>query len=154
MFLMWSEYESPLFPFFNSIFRSPLYFEQNWADTRAVPTTLSDALRLPLEVSDGRVALVVVLAIAFALLLVFRSRRPRRSGGSSDPGKPIWNETRATSFLAVFFVVSLFVIVWIQWVTAVQSAANELAVGGESYEPPAERVATSVRAESPAGAPA
>lgn len=53
----------------------------------------------------------------------------------------------------VFFVVSLFVIVWIQWVTGVQSAANELAVGGEHYEPPAERVATSVPAESPAGAP-
>ena len=40
----------------------------------------------------------------------------------------------------VILVVSVFVMVWVQWVTAVQSGANELAVGGESYEAPAERV--------------
>ena len=38
----------------------------------------------------------------------------------------------------VFFLVSIFVIVWTQWVAGVQGASNELAIGGESYEPPEE----------------
>lgn len=39
----------------------------------------------------------------------------------------------------VFFIVSAWVIVWVQWVASVQSAVNELAIGGEGYEPPEEK---------------
>jgi hypothetical protein len=49
----------------------------------------------------------------------------------------------------VFFLVSIFVIVWTQWVAAVQGACNELAVGGEGYEPPEEHT-FAVQAAAPA----
>ncbi|MFO7591946.1 MAG: hypothetical protein R6X23_13820, partial [Acidimicrobiia bacterium] len=54
----------------------------------------------------------------------------------------------------VFFVVCVFVIVWVQWVVGVQSAVNELAVGGEGFEAPAERVPTGTETGTPAGAQA
>jgi hypothetical protein len=38
----------------------------------------------------------------------------------------------------VFFIAAITVIVWVQWVAAVQGAANELAIGGEGFEPPEE----------------
>jgi branched-subunit amino acid ABC-type transport system permease component len=40
----------------------------------------------------------------------------------------------------VAFVVAVFVIVWTQWIAAVQGACNELAIGGEGFEPPEESV--------------
>ena len=39
----------------------------------------------------------------------------------------------------VFFIVSLWVIAWISWVAGVQGACNELAIGGENFQPPEER---------------
>ncbi|HEY8215817.1 MAG TPA: hypothetical protein VIH82_01695, partial [Acidimicrobiia bacterium] len=45
----------------------------------------------------------------------------------------------------VFFVAAITVIIWVQWVASVQGAANELAIGGEGFEPPEE---TGVRAMS------
>jgi ABC-type branched-subunit amino acid transport system permease subunit len=40
----------------------------------------------------------------------------------------------------VAFLTVVFVIVWTQWVAAVQGACNELAIGGEGFEPPEESV--------------
>jgi branched-chain amino acid transport system permease protein len=38
----------------------------------------------------------------------------------------------------VFVVAAITVIVWVQWVAAVQGACNEIAIGGEGFEPPPE----------------
>jgi hypothetical protein len=54
----------------------------------------------------------------------------------------------------VFFIVSAWVIVWVQWVAGVQSAVNELAIGGEGYEPPEERAFVPTRDVAPVNAPA
>jgi hypothetical protein len=53
----------------------------------------------------------------------------------------------------VFFLVSVFVIVWTQWAAGVQGACNELAVGGEAYEPP-EEATFAMRQDVPLAAPA
>ncbi len=93
-------------------------------------------LTSPITWHDGRAPLGFVLMGAY---LFFRTGVEPGVGGSSpiDHGFP-------PAGWPVFFVVCLFVIAWIQWVTGVQSAANELAVGGEGegYEAPAERVPT------------
>jgi ABC-type branched-subunit amino acid transport system permease subunit len=39
----------------------------------------------------------------------------------------------------IFFLVSVWVIVWVQWVAGVQAAVNELAIGGEGFQPPEEK---------------
>jgi branched-subunit amino acid ABC-type transport system permease component len=57
----------------------------------------------------------------------------------------------------VFFVAAITVIVWVQWIAGVQGACNEVAIGGEGFEPPEEtRVVTptpdvAVAAAAPAG---
>jgi hypothetical protein len=53
----------------------------------------------------------------------------------------------------VFFIVTAWVIVWVQWVAGVQGAVNELAIGGEDYVPPEERAFVAAR-HVPVPAPA
>lgn len=106
---LWSRYESPLFPFYNAIFKSPFFHPVNFADVRFLPESLIDALTYPFAFfldtefirfshgfRDMRYAVVyVILALALVVLLV----RLRRGSERAIPA-------RATNFLIVFFVVS------------------------------------------------
>jgi hypothetical protein len=69
--------------------------------------------------------------IAGALLFQRTTLTGATDGSIFDQGSP-------PAGWPVFFLVSIFVIVWTQWVATVQGACNELAIGGESYEPPEE----------------
>jgi len=54
----------------------------------------------------------------------------------------------------VAFLAAVFVIVWTQWIAAVQGACNELAIGGEGFEPPEERALPEYVAEPLVSTPA
>jgi branched-chain amino acid transport system permease protein len=54
----------------------------------------------------------------------------------------------------VCFICAIFTIVWTQWFGVVQGACNELAIGGESYEPPPEQTNVLRRVEPLVPAPA
>jgi len=100
-------------------------------------------LTSPITWHDGRAPLGFVLLGAY--LFARKSVSPGIAGASPiDHGFPPvgW---------PVFFVVCLFVIVWVQWVTGVQSAVNELMVGGEDFEPPSGRVPTEPKPDATMG---
>ncbi|MEX2255355.1 MAG: ABC transporter permease [Acidimicrobiia bacterium] len=103
----------------------------------------------PITWRDGRAPLGFLVAGA---LLLQRTTLTGSTEGS------IFGQGNAPVGWPVFFLVSIFVIVWTQWVATVQGACNELAVGGEGYEPPEEHTfavqAAAPAASSPAVAPA
>jgi branched-subunit amino acid ABC-type transport system permease component len=105
-----------------------------------------DWLGSPITWREGRVAFGFLLA--GALLFQRTTLTGETQGSIFDQGLP-------PAGWPVFFLVSIFVIVWTQWVAAVQGACNELAVGGESYEPPEEHTFAArpdVQAVAPAAA--
>lgn len=106
---LWQRFESPLFPFYNRVFGSPLYVEHNFADLRFLPRSWGEAVRIPLEMSDGRVGLALgALAVAGLLLLLGAARRYARSRQWGPWASSLAaGELRATVFLAVFLVVGL-----------------------------------------------
>ena len=71
--------------------------------------------------------------LVFGALLFQRTTLSGASGGSffADGFPP--------SGWPVFFLVSIWVIAWVQWVSSVQGACNELAIGGENFQPPEEK---------------
>jgi hypothetical protein len=115
MTFLWSRFGSPLFPFYNKIFRSPYYFARNFSDNRFVPKTIGDAVLLPFHFitetrftrishnfRDIRYALVYALILLCIVLLVaglvmLLLRRPFLR--NRLPG-------RTELFLLFFFVVS------------------------------------------------
>jgi len=112
MVLLWSKFKSPLFPFYNAIFRSPLYDRHNFIDDRTLPKTLTSALKLPFETSDGRfgvlLGVLLLSALVFAGKTMWSHRGARNVSLVSDEmAQP---ETRATVFVTIFFVVGL--VVW------------------------------------------
>jgi hypothetical protein len=83
-------FQNPLFPFMNTIFRSPYWINDSFRDTRFLPTSLIDGLAFPfkwaLQVTPGgiaaelsfrdiRIALVLALAILLVSKLAFSMRR-------------------------------------------------------------------------------
>jgi branched-chain amino acid transport system permease protein len=100
-------------------------------------------LSSPMTWRDGRAPLGFLL---FGAYLFFRNSVVPGNAGDS----PFDHGTPATGW-PVFAVATIFVITWVQWVAAVQGACNEIAIGGEGFEPPAERVAV---AEAEAKVPA
>ena len=102
-------------------------------------------LTSPITWHEGRAPLGFLLLGAY--LFARLSVEPGIAGASIiDHGFP-------PSGWPAFFVVCVFVIAWVQWVTGVQSAVNELAIGGEGFEAPAARVPTGAEADATAGAP-
>jgi hypothetical protein len=86
----------------------------------------------------------------FLIIGALLFQRTTLTGGT---GGNVFNSGFAPSGWPVFFLVSLWVIAWTQWVARVQGAANELAIGGENFQPPEERayVAPREMAAAPAG---
>ncbi len=106
-------------------------------------------LASPITWREGRAPFGFLLAGAFLFFRTTAVNEPTGFGFLDfvDKGFP-------PAGWPVFFIVSIFVIVWVQWVAAVQAACNELAIGGESYEPPEEKVhrpVTRERVPAPAG---
>jgi branched-chain amino acid transport system permease protein len=105
-------------------------------------------LGTPISWREGRAPFGFLLAGA---LLFQRTTLTGETSGS------FFAQGSAPNGWPVFFLVSIFVIVWTQWAATVQGAVNELAVGGEGYEPPEERayvVERDVAMPAPAPAPA
>jgi len=87
-------------------------------------------LGTPITWREGRAPFGFLLAGA---LLFERTTLTGETSGS------FFSQGSAPAGWPVFFLVSIFVIVWTRWVATVQGACNELAVGGEGYEPPEEK---------------
>jgi hypothetical protein len=110
---------SPLFPFYNAIFKSPYFDEQNFADDRFVPRTLAAALAMPFRFTvptyfsmsllfrDLRFAVVEALMVAAVIAwavrrFIGRSRAREQRGIGRDAG----------DWLVVFFLVSY--VLWVK----------------------------------------
>jgi len=90
-------------------------------------------LSSPITWREGRAPMGFVLVGAFLFFRTTAVNEPTQVGffdwinkGFPPAGWPI------------FFIVTVFTIVWTQWFGVVQGACNELAIGGETYEPPEE----------------
>lgn len=104
---LWEAHGSPMFPYFNNIFRSPDLPPDTWADVRFRPKTLLDALLAPvhllatstrfseLPVRDPRLLIGIIASVFLAW--------PRRA---ATPG-----QVRSGRMLAMFFVVSY--VLWV-----------------------------------------
>ncbi len=88
-------------------------------------------LASPISWLEGRTPFGFLL---FGAFLFFRSSVTDASsatGSFIDHGFP-------PSGWPVFLITAILVVVWVQWVARVQGAVNELAIGGEGFEPPEE----------------
>ena len=47
MWYLWTEYDNPLFPYFNEVFRSPMGLPASYRDTRFIPQSLWETLAFP-----------------------------------------------------------------------------------------------------------
>jgi len=117
MFLMLHHYQSPLFPFYNALFRSPFApVEANFTDPRFLPRSLSQALFYPFYIAgnqrlvaeivfrDARLAVAWISLVVLGALMVVRSvRAVARWHGPSD---------ERLASLGVFFVAS-----YLAWLT-------------------------------------
>ena len=116
MAFLWSKYDSPLFPFYNTIFDSPYYYLKDFADVRFIPKTLSGALSLPFHFAtdnyftdmshhfrDIRYPIVYVLILLLLIALATKRFRGRSTPALSSFG-------RVETFLIVFFAVSY--VIW------------------------------------------
>nr|WP_245927306.1 hypothetical protein [Aphanothece hegewaldii] len=85
MILMWINFSSPLFPFFNKIFKSPyISTEFNLKDARFLPRDIWQTLFYPfyftkkqtlvaeLEFQDSRLAIAYIFIIAFIIFLLIK----------------------------------------------------------------------------------
>ncbi|TAL01803.1 MAG: hypothetical protein EPO08_08910 [Rhodospirillaceae bacterium] len=88
MWLMWRDYANPVFPYFNTVFHSPMGMEANYRDVRFVPKGVAEILGFPVvfsvhpdwvgEISfrDYRIlAAYCALIITGAIALTVRFRR-------------------------------------------------------------------------------
>jgi branched-chain amino acid transport system permease protein len=86
--------------------------------------------------------------IIIGALLFQRTTLTGSSGGN------VFNSGFPPEGWPVFFLVSLWVLAWTQWVGGVQGAANELAIGGENFQPPEEKAYVAPREMAAAATPA
>ena len=89
--------------------------------------------------------------IMFSALLLQRTTLTGGTAGS------LFEQGSPPGGWPAFFIVTVFVIVWVRWVADVQAAVNELAIGGEGFEPPDEKAfvaGTSVAAPAATPTPA
>lgn len=117
MVLMWLNFASPLFPFFNTIFRSPyIRTDFDLKDTRFLPRDIWQSLFYPfyftrkqtlvaeLEFQDSRLAIAYILVIAFLVFLVIKliQKINRTSYNIVNPS-------------VIFLVIPFYVISYLIW---------------------------------------
>jgi branched-subunit amino acid ABC-type transport system permease component len=88
-------------------------------------------LSSPITWHAGRAPFGFVLAGAFLFFRTSVTDQSQAEGSFIDHGFP-------PSGWPVAFLTTVFVIVWTRWIADVQGACNELAIGGEGFEPPPE----------------
>ena len=120
MYRLWHLYGNPLFPFYNSIFKSPYMRLVNFSDRRYLPEGLFDQLVFPFfflfsnrytvpqhYYRDARFAIIYVLIIIVALIFLIKWLRANSKSKritKKNEIKPIYQ------FLIIFFVSSY--IIW------------------------------------------
>ena len=124
MYRMGTAYGSPLFPFYNTVFNSPYYDNLNFADKRALPPSLFQALIYPILFSaktqitlflndfrDLRYAVIYSLLIMLALKNGYERSQLQQTGrkqrNRADTTRPLG---QPELFLLVFYITSF--IIW------------------------------------------
>lgn len=115
---LYADTGSPLFPYFNGIFRSPLLPPESFVDARFGPRTAAQWISLPFALwhppqayvaesiyRDARFPMVAALALA-ALAASLLARRRRRSWNPALDDR----SADAVRFIGVFFVVAF--VIW------------------------------------------
>lgn len=107
---VWSVTGNPIFPYFNGVFRSPLWGPENFRDERFGAGSIEGLLSFPLsmlrgsrrlldyEIRDPRWVVLSALVAVAVIVMAVRWVRGRRA--------PLRIELTATSALVVFFAVS------------------------------------------------
>jgi len=72
----------------------------------------------------------------FVLFSALLFQRTTLTGGTSGS---LFEQGKPPAGWPAFFIVTAFVIAWVRWVADVQAAVNELAIGGEGFEPPEQK---------------
>jgi hypothetical protein len=139
---VWRATGNPVFPFYNSVFGSPLWRGENFRDVRFGAHGVLDALQYPLYMAQGTrrlldvplrdprwlvLSVLLIMALALGLMRALRGRRL----GTPDPTTrehPTAVPRPAVTVLAIFFLVSGFA--WFaQFGYARYGVTNELLVG-------------------------
>lgn len=115
---------NPVFPLFNSVFRSPQYLTAPMTDLRFIPDSFAAALWRPFAIAvprymvddesqspDLRYAVLLVVAVLFAGLSLIR--RWRRGEAYAAASSGFFPQDRALAALCCAFIVD-----WILWLTA------------------------------------
>jgi branched-subunit amino acid ABC-type transport system permease component len=89
-------------------------------------------LSSPITWHVGRAPFGFIAAGAFLFFRTSVTDQSQSEGSFIDHGFP-------PAGWPVAFLTAVFVVVWTQWIASVQGACNELAIGGEGFEPPEER---------------
>jgi hypothetical protein len=102
MWTLYTRFDSPVFPFFNDIFRSPWWEPARLEDLRFRPQTLFGWLTFPLSYRDLRLPLLYVGLVAAIAARLIRRRRwmPGRT-----PTEPAASWRFVLAFCAVSFVI-------------------------------------------------
>ncbi len=123
MWFLYSNYENPLFPYYNKLFKSPYFGLINFKDARWIPESILDGLSYPfawvvgnnpsseIAFRDIRWAIAAILLIAIVLSFLVRKFFPitmRRSEGRNNHDL---TEPLARKFIVIF--VSIGFIVWL-----------------------------------------
>ena len=118
---LWANFGSPLFPFYNNIFKSKFYPATTFVDTRFLPTSFGDALSYPFQwvlglhpssESSFRDARFAVIFLGLGLLLaalLWRKIRPSVPADRDDAG-----ETGLASFASFLIFFAVAFVLWIK----------------------------------------
>ncbi|MBI4949169.1 MAG: DUF2029 domain-containing protein [Deltaproteobacteria bacterium] len=117
---LWTEYQSPLFPFYNKIFNSPYYDRSNFFDNAFIPKDLLSKFFLPFKFAVLNSYLVsemkfrdIRFAVIYILLVVFLGAwayRALKSHSLKNMHVFENKENRLSFFLVCFFLCSY--IIW------------------------------------------
>ena len=102
MWTLYTKFDSPVYPFFNDIFRSPWWEPARLKDLRFQPQTLFGWLTFPLRYRDLRLPLLYVGLVAAIAAWLIRGRRGMSARTPTDPAAS-WRFVLA--FCAVSFVI-------------------------------------------------
>lgn len=121
MLTLWNKFHSPLFPFFNKIFRSPYWDYVNFSDQRYLPKGFTQFLLYPLclalenalfgeaLIRDMRIPIIYILVMLAILKSIYSLYVSKETLSIGDKDGDNING-RAAMFLVVFFVATY--VVW------------------------------------------
>jgi hypothetical protein len=115
---LWRDFASPLFPYYNKIFKTPYYVLTNFFDDRFFPRNKYQVLFYPFYFvpdsslvnedyfRDIRMALCYLLLLLFFFIVYYRRVMRANMASVPEPGEPSWRLNGATRFVLTFFVIS------------------------------------------------